>query len=162
MSSTFCIFPSTAVEATMNLNAPFREDTPDWQREGSIHPSSTILGEVRGVIEGAIRHACAGWSEEEVEREVARHLGANKWLNIAVGRARVFSVVSVGAMETSAPKPSTVKEMLSYAKVRIWTISGTASTYPARVGVFERGVSLKATQVICEYPACLDYAFAKK
>jgi hypothetical protein len=144
----------------MNLNAPFREDTQDWQREGSIHPASTILGEVRGVIEGAIRHACVGWPEEKVSKEIERHLGQNKWLNISVGRARIFFVTSVGPMQTSAPTPSTLSELLSYDRVRIWTITASAEVYPAKPGVFESGVSLKATRVICEFPSVGEYRFA--
>jgi hypothetical protein len=160
--SVFNIFPSDTTAATMSLPPPFHPNSPSYMRDGSFHPKSVIAAEARPVLEAAIRAVTADWPADEVEKEVARHLGAEKWINIVVGRSTVFSVTQTGPMETTAPTPSSVKTLLSHDKVRLWHLVGNAEVYAERVGVFPRGVSLKASQTVVEYPACLDYAFAKK
>jgi hypothetical protein len=162
MTSVFNIFPSDTTPANMRLPPPFNPDSPAYMRDGSLHPKSVIAAEARSVLEAAIRFVTKDWPVDEIEKEVARHLGPDRWINIVVGRSTVFSVVQTGPAETTAPKPSSVKVLLSHDSVRLWHLVGNAEVYPAKVGVFPRGVSLKASQVVCEYAACAAYPFAKK
>jgi hypothetical protein len=145
----------------MSLPPPYTASAPNFMRDGSFHPKSTIATEARPILEAAIRFVTKDWPADEVEKEVARHLGSDRWINIVVGRSTVFSVEQTGPMETSAPKPSSVKTLISYGSVRLWHILGTADVYADKAGYFPRGVSLKATQTVVEYPACAAYPFAK-
>jgi hypothetical protein len=131
-------------------------------RDGSFHPKSSIAAEARPILEAAIRFVTKDWPVDEVEKEVARHLGPDRWISVVVGRSTVFSVEQTGPAETTAPVPSSVKVLFSHDKVRLWHLVGNAEVYAAKQGVFPRGVSLRASQVVCEYAACAAYPFAKK
>lgn len=162
MTSIFNVFPSDATAATMSLPPPYNPNTPNYMRDGSFHPKSTIATEARPIIEAAIRFVTQGWPADEVEKEVARHIGEYKWINIVVGRSTVFEVTQTAPMETTAPKPSSIKALFAHDNVRLWHLVGNAVVYDAKEGVFPRGVSLKASQIVVEFPACAAYPFAQK